>query len=222
MLLESIAIDPRLKAGWEAAVNGPRLSPPDVAELVSVFRQHPPTPAADAVDDERLADALWASVVTARVAFALPEAGLAAYDRLAELFLDGLPLAFSARALGAAVERALADPARLNPELLPALWAVIEGGVGADITPRVAALGAAHPPALRDAALSVRPGITSPGALEFLDEAEQLARAADPQREYIDVILPRKVQLAADYAARASLGGDLRVLGRTLRRLLAG
>ena len=165
MLLESIAIDQRLKAGWEAAVNGPRLSPPDVAELVSVSRQHPPPPAADAVDDERLADALWASVVTARVAFALPEAGLAAYDRLAELFLDGLPLAFSARALGAAVERALADPARLAPALLPALWAVIEGGVGADITPRVAALGAAHPPALRDA--SARAMRQHPGFDEF-------------------------------------------------------
>ena len=120
MLLESIAIDPRLKAGWEAAVNGPRLSPPDVAELVSVFRQHPPTPAADAVDDERLADALWASVVTARVAFALPEAGLAAYDRLAELFLDGLPLAFSARARGAARQRMRGAAGRLAPAPLRA------------------------------------------------------------------------------------------------------
>ena len=53
-------------------------------------------------------------------------------------------------------------------------------------------------------------------------DLQQLARAADPEREYIEAILPRKVQLAADYAAQASLRGDLRVLGRTLRRLLRG
>src|SRR5690606_11341877 len=50
-----------------------------------------------------------------------------------------------------AVERALAAPAAMAPALLPPLWALLEGGVGDDITPRVAALGAAHPPALRDA-----------------------------------------------------------------------
>ena len=112
-------------------------------------------------------------------------------------------------------------PRRLDE--LPQLIDVLQGTMSlVGPRPEVPEYVAHYPPALRDAALSVRPGITSPGALEFLDEAAQLARAADPQREYIDVILPRKVQLAADYAARASLGGDLRVLGRTLRRLLAG
>ena len=80
----------------------------------------------------------------------------------------------------------------------------------------------ADPAALRAAALAVRPGITSRGALEFLDEARMLAGAADPEREYIEAILPRKVQLAADYAAQASLRGDLAVIGHTLRRLWAG
>ena len=112
---------------------------------------------------------------------------------------------------------------RTRLDELPQLIDVLRGTMSlVGPRPEVPEYVAHYPPALRDAALSVRPGITSPGALEFLDEAAQLARAADPQREYIDVILPRKVQLAADYAARASLGGDLRVLGRTLRRLLAG
>ena len=79
-----------------------------------------------------------------------------------------------------------------------------------------------YPSGLRAQALAVRPGITSLGALEYLDEAEWLARAADPEREYIERIVPRKAQLAADYAAQASLRGDLAVLGRTLRRLVAG
>jgi lipopolysaccharide/colanic/teichoic acid biosynthesis glycosyltransferase len=65
----------------------------------------------------------------------------------------------------------------------------------------------------------VRPGITDPSSLLYLDESELLARAADPEREYIDVILPRKLQCAADYAARASLRSDIGVLWRTLRLL---
>ncbi len=78
-----------------------------------------------------------------------------------------------------------------------------------------------YPPALRERALAVRPGITDPSSLEFLDEAELLAAAADPEREYIDRILPRKLQAAADYADRASLWTDLQVIVRTLRLLLS-
>jgi lipopolysaccharide/colanic/teichoic acid biosynthesis glycosyltransferase len=77
-----------------------------------------------------------------------------------------------------------------------------------------------YPAALRERALSVRPGLTDPSSLLYLDEAELLARAADPEREYIEVILPRKLQCAADYAAQASLRSDLGVLLRTLRVLI--
>lgn len=80
---------------------------------------------------------------------------------------------------------------------------------------------ALYPPGLRERALAVRPGITDPSSLLFLDESEQLARAADPEREYVDVILPRKLQCAADYAAQAGLRSDLGVLLRTLRLLFA-
>jgi lipopolysaccharide/colanic/teichoic acid biosynthesis glycosyltransferase len=80
---------------------------------------------------------------------------------------------------------------------------------------------AQYPAALRERALSVRPGITDPSSLLYLDEAELLARAADPEREYIEVILPRKLQCAADYAAQANLRSDVVVLLRTLRLLVA-
>jgi lipopolysaccharide/colanic/teichoic acid biosynthesis glycosyltransferase len=77
-----------------------------------------------------------------------------------------------------------------------------------------------YPAALRERALSVRPGITDPSSLLYLDESELLARAADPEREYIEVILPRKLQYAADYAAQANLRSDFGVLLRTLRLLI--
>jgi len=78
-----------------------------------------------------------------------------------------------------------------------------------------------YPPALRERALAVRPGITDPSSLDFLDEGELLAAAVDPEREYIERILPRKLQAAADYAARATLWTDLQVIGRTLRLLVS-
>ena len=112
-------------------------------------------------------------------------------------------------------------PRRLDE--LPQLLDVLAGDMSlVGPRPELPRYVAHYPPPLRERALSVRPGITSLGALEFIDEAEQLARAADPEREYIEAILPRKVQLAADYAAQASLRGDLAVIGHTLRRLWAG
>ena len=76
------------------------------------------------------------------------------------------------------------------------------------------------PADLRERVLAVRPGITDPASLKFRDEATLLAQAADPEREYMDVILPRKLALAADYADHASLWTDLAVIGRSVGVLL--
>lgn len=77
-----------------------------------------------------------------------------------------------------------------------------------------------YPAALRERVLAVRPGITDPSSLAHLDEAERLAAAADPEREYVEVILPAKLAAAADYADRASLATDLGVIWRTLRAVM--
>ena len=77
------------------------------------------------------------------------------------------------------------------------------------------------PAALRERVLAVRPKITDPVSLTHVDEATLLAAAADPEREYVEVILPRKLETAADYAARATLWSDLGVLAATLQLLLA-
>lgn len=82
--------------------------------------------------------------------------------------------------------------------------------------PRYVAL---YPPTLREQVLAVRPGITDPASLRYADEAALLASAADPEREYCDVLLPAKLRLSADYARRATFTTDLRVLAQTLRLL---
>jgi lipopolysaccharide/colanic/teichoic acid biosynthesis glycosyltransferase len=86
--------------------------------------------------------------------------------------------------------------------------------------PEVPRFVAHYPPALRERLLAVRPGITDPASLVHMDEASRLAGSSDPDRDYVERILPAKLNAAADYAARATLWTDLVVLARTLRLLI--
>jgi lipopolysaccharide/colanic/teichoic acid biosynthesis glycosyltransferase len=107
---------------------------------------------------------------------------------------------------------------------LPQLIDVLQGTMSlVGPRPEVPRYVAHYPAALRNVVLAVRPGITDPSSLDFLDEASLLAAAAaaDPEREYIERILPIKLQRAADYAQQATLRTDLLVVWRTLRRLIA-
>ena len=82
--------------------------------------------------------------------------------------------------------------------------------------PEVARYVAHYPPAWRERLLSVRPGITDFASVRFRDESDLLARAADPEREYIDVILPMKLRYALRYLDQPTIANDLRVIGLTL------
>ena len=68
--------------------------------------------------------------------------------------------------------------------------------------------------------LSVRPGLTGPGSLKYRNEEELLARAKDPEREYVKTILPDKIRMAKEYVRGRSLIGDLWILGRTAMTVL--
>jgi|SRR6266851_9613560 len=63
--------------------------------------------------------------------------------------------------------------------------------------------------------LSVRPGLTDLASVRFADEAAVLARAADPERTYIDVILPEKLRLARESIRRSSFCFDLYLIFKT-------
>jgi lipopolysaccharide/colanic/teichoic acid biosynthesis glycosyltransferase len=103
---------------------------------------------------------------------------------------------------------------------LPQLIDVIAGHMSlVGPRPELPRFVALYPPELRERVLAVRPGITDPAALEFADEAELMAGSAEPERTYVDVILPRKVRLQADYTQHANWASDLAVIARTLRML---
>ena len=104
---------------------------------------------------------------------------------------------------------------------LPQLIDVLQGVMSlVGPRPEVPRYVAHYTPVQRERVLSVRPGITDPASLTFRDENALLARAADPEREYIDHILPTKLQLAQDYIEQASVWTDLRVLAQTVKLLL--
>ena len=68
----------------------------------------------------------------------------------------------------------------------------------------------------RQVILSVRPGITDPASIALRNEADELAAAEDPERHYIESLLPRKTALYVEYVNSRSFAGDLAVIARTL------
>lgn len=103
---------------------------------------------------------------------------------------------------------------------LPQLLDVLAGHMSlVGPRPELPSYVALYPPELRAQVLSVRPGITDPASLKYADEASLLAAAADPEREYREVLLPAKLRESADYIRRATFYSDLLVLARTLALL---
>jgi len=69
--------------------------------------------------------------------------------------------------------------------------------------------------------LRVRPGMTDLASIVFRDEPAILGAAADPEREYVERILPEKIRLAKQYIARQSLCFDCRLILTTVWRVAA-
>lgn len=69
------------------------------------------------------------------------------------------------------------------------------------------------------AVLKLRPGITDPASIRFRNESELLATAADPERYYVEIVMPEKIRLNLEYASKASVWTDIAVIIHTLLRL---
>lgn len=82
--------------------------------------------------------------------------------------------------------------------------------------PEVPRYVAHYPAELREKVLSVRPGITDIASIEYRDESNVLARAADPEHAYINEVMPHKLALAARYVERSSVWLDAWLIWRTL------
>lgn len=64
--------------------------------------------------------------------------------------------------------------------------------------------------------LRMKPGITDYATLEFRNEESILAEYEDPEKAYIEKILPHKLELSKKYISEQSFIGDIYIIIRTL------
>ena len=67
--------------------------------------------------------------------------------------------------------------------------------------------------------LSVPPGITDIAAIKFKDENELLKNSADPEKDYIEKILPLKIKYYQEYISKRSLALDLKLIFQTIKAI---
>jgi lipopolysaccharide/colanic/teichoic acid biosynthesis glycosyltransferase len=72
----------------------------------------------------------------------------------------------------------------------------------------------------RQQILQVKPGITDYATFYYNDEQAVLARAEDPEKAYLETVLPHKLRLYRRYLQDRSFGLDLRLLLATLARMI--
>ncbi len=68
--------------------------------------------------------------------------------------------------------------------------------------------------------LSVRPGITDYASIEYIDENRLLAQAEDPDRTYIEEIMPAKIALNMRYIEHQTLGEYLKIIFLTFAKII--
>jgi len=68
--------------------------------------------------------------------------------------------------------------------------------------------------------LSVRPGLTDLASIEFINENEILGKSDNPEKEYIENIMPQKLSLNLKYIENQSFIGDFKLIFRTIGKLV--
>ncbi len=68
--------------------------------------------------------------------------------------------------------------------------------------------------------LSVRPGLTDYASLNYINENKILDSYHDPEKAYVEIIMPAKLKLNLQYIAEKNLINDLRIVFQTLVRII--
>lgn len=66
--------------------------------------------------------------------------------------------------------------------------------------------------------LELRPGITGPASLKYINEEEILAKVDNPKKYNDEVIYPDKVKMNLEYYYNRSFWGDIRIILKTIFR----
>jgi lipopolysaccharide/colanic/teichoic acid biosynthesis glycosyltransferase len=104
---------------------------------------------------------------------------------------------------------------------LPQLLNVLEGTMSlVGPRPEVPRYVECYPPEVRNTVLSVAPGITDLAAILYRDESAILGQARDPERAYVETILPVKLEYYQRYVRERSFWLDLRIIFQTLAAIV--
>jgi lipopolysaccharide/colanic/teichoic acid biosynthesis glycosyltransferase len=68
--------------------------------------------------------------------------------------------------------------------------------------------------------LSVRPGLTDYASIEYSRESELLGKAADPEKVYVEEVMPAKLALNMNYIREKNLLTDVKIIFRTFIKIL--
>ena len=103
---------------------------------------------------------------------------------------------------------------------LPQLWNVLKGDMSlAGPRPEVKKYVDLYTEEQRRV-LSVRPGITDYASIEYVDENEILGKAEDPDRVYVEEIMPAKIKLNMRYIENRNLNEYFKIIGLTFINIL--
>ena len=68
--------------------------------------------------------------------------------------------------------------------------------------------------------LKIRAGITDYASIEFSNENDILANETDPEKAYIEKIMPRKIELNKKYLSEISVMTDIKIILLTIKKIL--
>ena len=103
---------------------------------------------------------------------------------------------------------------------LPQLWNVLIGDMSlVGPRPEVRKYVNLYTPEQRQV-LSVRPGITDYASIEYIDENRLLAQAEDPDKTYIEEIMPAKIALNMRYINHQTIGEYFKIIFLTITKII--
>ena len=109
---------------------------------------------------------------------------------------------------------------KLKIDELPQLWNVLVGDMSlVGPRPEVRRYVDLYTPEQRQV-LSVRPGITDYASIEYIDENRLMAASKDPDRTYIEQIMPAKIALNMRYINHRTIGEYMRIILLTITKII--
>ena len=104
---------------------------------------------------------------------------------------------------------------------LPQLIDVLVGNMSlVGPRPEVPKYVACYPDNIRDLVLSVKPGITDLASIEFREENKILGLSTNPEKTYINEILPIKLKYYIQYTQNNNILSDSLIILRTFQAIL--